>query len=162
MSTIPSRPLSLLILGAALLLGTGLRLHHLRERSMTHVEMFVPGIPLAEELSIPKPRMTLWAVITNTLSSDTHPPGFYVVMWAVTKLFGSGTLAIRLPSVLFGVASIGLVFWLGVLIGQRVPAGVAAAFLAFNGYHIIWSQTGRMYSMLCFVGLVTTVILLLL
>jgi 4-amino-4-deoxy-L-arabinose transferase-like glycosyltransferase len=154
--------LSLLIVGAVVLLGTGLRLHHVGDRSMTHIEMFVPGIPLAAELSIPKPRMDLWTVVTNTLSSDTHPPGYYVVMWFVTRSFGSGTLAIRLPSVLFGVASIGLVFWLGVLIGQRMPACVAAVFLALNGYHIVWSKTGRMYSMLCFLGLLTTILLLLL
>jgi 4-amino-4-deoxy-L-arabinose transferase-like glycosyltransferase len=162
--TVPNRRLSLplLIAGAAVLLGTGLRLYHVGDRSMTHVEMFVPGIPLAAELSIPKPRMDLWTVVTNTLSSDTHPPGYYVVMWFVTRCFGSGTLAIRLPSVLFGVVSIGLVFWLGVLIGQRMPACVAAAFLALNGYHIVWSRTGRMYSMLCFLGLLTTILMLLL
>jgi uncharacterized membrane protein len=154
-----SLPISILI--AALLLGTVLRLHHLADRSMGHIEMFVPGIPLSPELSIPKPRMDLWTTVTSTLNSDTHPPGYYVMMWFVTKCFGSGTLALRIPSVLFGVASIALVYWLGVLIGPRLPAAVAAAFLAFNGYQIVWSETARMYSMLCFLGLLTTIILLL-
>lgn len=153
--------LSLLLVAAVVLLGTALRLHRVGDRSMSHPEMFVPGIPLAADLSIPAPRMDLKTVVLSTLSDDTHPPGYYVVMWFVTKCFGSSTLAIRLPSVLFGVASIGLVFWLGVLIGQRIPACVAAAFLALNGYHIVWSRTGRMYSMLCFLGLLTTILLLL-
>jgi hypothetical protein len=153
--------LPLLIVCAAMLFGAFLRMHHLGDRTMSHVEMFVPNIPLAEGLSIPKPRMDLWTVVTNTLSSDTHPPGFYLFMWFVTKIFGTSTLAIRLPSVLFGVASIGLVFWLAILIEQPIAGCVAAAFLAFNGYHIVWSQTARMYSMLCFLGLLTTILLLL-
>lgn len=155
-------PAAALIVGIAMLFGAALRLYQISGRSMTHVEMFVPGIPLRADLSVPKPRMDLVTVVTSTLSSDTHPPGYYVLMWFVTKCFGSSTLAIRLPSVLFGVASIGLVYWLGMLIGQRAPACVAAALLAFNGYHIVWSKTGRMYSMGCFLGLLTTILLLLL
>jgi len=158
----PRLALSWLIVGAAMLLGTGLRLQHVGDRSMTHIEMYVPNIPMGTDLSVPKSRMDLWTVVTDTLSSDTHPPGYYVFMWFVTKCFGSGTLAIRLPSVLFGVGSIGLVFWLGVLIGQRTPACVAAVFLALNGYLIVWNKTGRMYSMVCFLGLLTTILLLLL
>jgi hypothetical protein len=154
--------LSLLILIAVMLLGTVLRFQHIASRSMGHIEMFVPGIPLDPELSVPKPRLDLWTTVTSTLNSDTHPPGYYVMMWFVTKCFGSGTLAIRLPSVLFGVASIGLLYWLGVLIGQRMPACIAATFLAFNGYHIVWSKTARMYTMLGFLGLLTTIVLLLL
>lgn len=150
------------IVCAAMLLGAALRLQHLGDRTMTHVEMWVPGIPLAADLAIPGPRMDLSTVVASTLAYDTHPPAYYVLMWCVTKCFGSGTLAIRLPSVLFGVASIGLVFWLGALIGQRVPGCVAAVFLALNGYHIVWSKTARMYSMLCFLGLLTTILLLLL
>jgi Dolichyl-phosphate-mannose-protein mannosyltransferase len=150
------------MLAVVVVAGAALRLYQISGRSMTHVEMFVPGIPLRADLSVPKPRMDLWTVVTSTLSSDTHPPGYYVLMWMVTKCFGSSTLAIRLPSVIFGVGSIGLVFWLGMLIGQRGAACVAAALLAFNGYHIVWSKTGRMYSMGCFLALLTTILLLLL
>jgi 4-amino-4-deoxy-L-arabinose transferase-like glycosyltransferase len=149
------------ILIAAMLLGTVVRLHNIADRSMGHIEMFVPGIPLPPDLSVPKPRMDLWTTVTSTLNSDTHPPGFYVMMFFVTKLFGSSTIALRLPSVLFGVASIGLLYWLGVLVGPRMPAAVAAAFLAFNGYHIVWSETARMYTLLCFLGLLTTIFMLL-
>jgi 4-amino-4-deoxy-L-arabinose transferase-like glycosyltransferase len=154
--------IALLIAGVAMLIGFGLRLHHIRDLSMSHPEMFVPGIPGTAELSVPTPRMDLATVVKQTLYLDTHPPGYYVLMLYVTRFFGSSTMAIRLPSVLFGVASIGLVFWLGTLIGQPIPACVAAAFLALNGFHIVWSRTGRMYSMLCFLGLLTTILLLLL
>jgi hypothetical protein len=152
----------LLITGVAMLLGSVLRLHNVANRTMSHVEIFVPGIPLPAGLAVPPPRMDLWTVVSKTLSDDTHPPGYYILMLFVTKLFGSGTFAIRFPSILFGVASIGLVFWLGVLIGEPVPGCIAAVFLALNGYHIVWSQTARMYTMICFLGLVTTILLILL
>lgn len=153
---------AVLIVVAVMLAGAALRLDQVSTRSMTHVEMFVPGIPLPPGLSVPKPRMDLWTVVTSTLNSDTHPPGYYIFMWFVTKWFGSSTLAMRLPSVFFGVASIALVFWLGMLIGQRTAALIAAVLLAFNGYHILWSKTARMYPMLCFLGLLATILLLVL
>jgi 4-amino-4-deoxy-L-arabinose transferase-like glycosyltransferase len=162
MSTNRRLSLPLLVAAAAMLLGAGLRLHNIRDRSMEHIEMYVPNIPMGTDLSVPKTRADLSTVVTNTLSSDAQPLGYYVFMWFVTKCFGTGTLAIRLPSVLFGVASIGLVYWLGVLIGQRIAGCVAAAFLAFNGYQIVWSETGRMYAMVTFLGLLSTILLLLL
>lgn len=152
----------LLITGVAMVAGAALRLHNIGNRTMSHVEMFVPGIPLPADLAVPPPRLDVSTVVSKTLSDDTHPPGYYLLMLFVTKLFGSGTLAIRLPSVLFGVATIGLVFWLGILTGQPVPGCIAAIFLALNGYHIVWSQTGRMYAMICFLGLAATIQLLLL
>jgi 4-amino-4-deoxy-L-arabinose transferase-like glycosyltransferase len=154
--------LTLLIAGAAVLLGAGLRLHNLRDHSMSHVEMYVPNIPMGTNLSVPDPRMDLGSVVRYTLGHEAHPPGYYVFMWFVTKLFGTGTLAMRLPSFLFGVVSIGLVFWLGVLIRQPIAGCAAAAFLALNGLHIVWSETARMYSMACFLSLLATILLLLL
>jgi 4-amino-4-deoxy-L-arabinose transferase-like glycosyltransferase len=155
-------PLTVLIVGAAMLMGGALRLYQVSERSMTHPEMFVPGIPLRADLSVPPPRMDLARVIGSDLFWDTHPPGYYILMLMVTKCFGTSTLALRLPSVLFGVASIGLVFWLGSLVGQRIPGCVAALLLAFSGYHIVWSRSARSYSMVCFLGLLATILLLLL
>ena len=150
------------ITGMAMLLGMVLRLHNLSNRSMSHVEIFTPGIPLPEGLSIPTARLDLKTVVAKTITDDTHPPGYYVLMLFVTKVFGSGTFALRFPSVLFGVASIGLVFWLGVLIGEPVSGCIAAFFLAANGYNIVWSETARMYSLICFLGLLTTIQLVLL
>jgi hypothetical protein len=51
--------LLLLIAGAAMLLETGLRLHHVGDHSMSHIEMYVPNIPMGTDLSVPKTRT--WA-----------------------------------------------------------------------------------------------------
>jgi len=149
-------------LGLLLVLATALRLHNTGLRSMSHPELFVPGLTLPAGLSVPAPRLDLFTTVKSTLSSDTHPPGYYVMMWFVTKAFGQSTWAIRLPSVLFGVASVGLLFWLGALVEQRTAGLIAAALLACNGYHVFWSRVARMYSLECFLGLLGSILLLLL
>ena len=66
---------------------------------------------------------------------------------------GTSLRMMRLPSALFGVACIALVFWLGALAGRPLSGAVAAALLAFSGYHVFWSQVARMFALECFLGL---------
>src|SRR5271169_6542441 len=101
------------------LVGGYLRLAHLDTRSVTHVEMYVPGIHLPQGISIPVERFGLLKVVTSTLNSDTHPPAYYVMTWAWVKCFGASAESIRMPSALLGIACIPLVVWLGALTGHR-------------------------------------------
>ncbi len=149
-------------IGLLVILGAYLRLYDLDGRSISHPEMWVPGIQMPEELSQPRQRLTLSKVLTGTFSSDTHPPGYYVLMWIWTKFLGASIWSIRLPSALLGIACIPLLFWLATLTGQRTTAWVAAALLAVNGYHVFWSKVARMFSLACFLGLLATILLLLL
>jgi uncharacterized membrane protein len=143
--------LSLVVL--SVLLGGWLRLSGLGARSVTHPEMYVPGIPLPAGISEPAERLTLTQVITGTLSSDTHPPGYYILMLPWTRVFGTSLQSMRLPSALLGIACIPLLYALGVLLGRPLSGAVAATFLALSGYHIFWSQVARMFALGCFLGL---------
>ena len=149
------------LLCLSLLGGAWLRLSGLAARSITHPEMYVPGIPLPDGLSEPAERVTVSRILTGTFSSDTHPPGYYLVMLPWTRIMGTSLRSIRLPSAFFGIACIPLVFWLGSLTGWRVAGALAAALLAFSGYLVFWSQVARMFAWNCFLGLTTTVLLLL-
>lgn len=142
------------------ILGAWLRLSNLSDKSVTHVEMYVPGIRMPQGISVPGQRMSLASVLTGTFSSDTHPPGYYILMWAWTKCFGTGVWALRLPSVLLGVSCIPLIFWLGMLTGQRNAGWVAAILLAVHGHQVFWSQVARMFTLTCFLGLLATCLLL--
>ena len=142
------------------LLGGFLRLYHLGDRTVTHVEMYVPGIRLPHGISYPEERLTLVKVLTSTLNSDTHPPAFYILMWFWTKLFGTSTWAMRLPSALLGTACIPLVFWLGMLTRQQAAGWLAAALVAVNGHLVFWSQIARMFTLACCIGLLATILLL--
>jgi 4-amino-4-deoxy-L-arabinose transferase-like glycosyltransferase len=148
-------------LSVVLLLGALFRLHDLTKSTIAHVEVYVPGIKLAPgDLSDPRPRFNLADTITSCISFESHPPGYYIVMFGWTKLFGTGKWALRLPSVLFGIASLMLLWALGVLEKNRLAALLAAGMFAFNGLHIFWSQTAKMYAMACFLGLLSTYLLL--
>lgn len=88
---------------------------------------------------------------------DFHPPLHFGLLWIWTRFFGISEIAVRIPSVFFGVLTV----WLTYLIGKNLfneqssPKGkktglVAAAILAFNPLHIYYSQEARMYSLAAF------------
>jgi 4-amino-4-deoxy-L-arabinose transferase-like glycosyltransferase len=157
----PPKWLAIAILGIILLLATLFRLEGLDERTMSHIEIYVPNIELPSyEMSDPPARLTLRNTITGTMF-EPHPPAWYIFMWFWTKLLGTDIYIIRFPSVLFGVASVFLIYILGTLTVTRLTGLLGATLLAFNGYHIYWSQIARPYITGCFLGLLSTVLLLL-
>jgi 4-amino-4-deoxy-L-arabinose transferase-like glycosyltransferase len=155
-----SRWITFVGLSLIVIVGAWLRLANLPNKSVTHVEMYVPGIRMPQGISVPGQRMTLASALTGTFSSDTHPPGYYVLMWAWTKCFGTSVWALRLPAVFLGVGCIPLIFWLGTLTGHRTAGWIAAVLLAVHGHHVFWSQVARMFTLTCFLGLLATCLLL--
>src|SRR6266853_2275714 len=107
------RRLSIAIVFTSVLIGGWLRLSELGAKSISHPEMYVPGIRLPAGVAEPSERMTPVSVVTGTFSSDTHPPGYYIVMLPWTHAFGTSLRSIRLPSALFGLACIPLLYLLG-------------------------------------------------
>ncbi|MEJ7712615.1 MAG: hypothetical protein WKF84_22900 [Pyrinomonadaceae bacterium] len=91
--------------------GALLRLDGLDAKTLTHPEAYVPGITLPDGISTPPPRLTLHRLLYFHFHDEPHPQGYYIFMWVWTKLFGTSLNALRLPSVLFGVGSIILIFW---------------------------------------------------
>jgi 4-amino-4-deoxy-L-arabinose transferase-like glycosyltransferase len=142
-----------------LLLGAGVRLFDLGRQTITHPEIYTPGIVLPPGISEPESRYSIERVVTTSLLDEPHPPGYYLFMLAWTKVFGTSIFALRLPSVLFGIASILLTFWLGSREGGKATGVLAAAMLALNGHHVLWSQSARMYSLACFLGLASSLLL---
>jgi hypothetical protein len=139
--------------------GAVLRFHDLTTASIGHAEIFVPGIALPPDLSIPRPRFSLLETVSGTIGAEPHPPGYYVLMFGWTKLFGTKPLSLRLPSAMLGIASLFLIYALGILEQDRLTALVATGMLAFNGYHIFMSQRAKLYMLACFLGLLATVLL---
>ncbi len=77
---------------------------------------------------------------------DTHPPLFYLITHWMIGLGGSEWL-LRLPSALAGVASIGLIYALGVELFDSPSGVLAALLLAISPLHIWYSQEARMYAL---------------
>ncbi|MGH9658164.1 MAG: glycosyltransferase family 39 protein [Bryobacteraceae bacterium] len=149
-----------IIVAALTLAGLALRLDGITTRSISHPEMWVPLIPLPWHLADPGERATLYHLFETNLTVDTHPAGYYVFMWCWMKVFGHSLLALRLPSVIFGTATIPLVYGLGALAGRRRAGLIAAGLLALHGYHAAWSGFARMYALEGFLAVASAVLLL--
>lgn len=89
--------------------------------------------------------LTLPELITKYALSDFHPPGYFVILWLWSKLFGYSEIAARIPSVIFAVFSIYLVYLLVKKISSQRSALVTSSILAINPLHIYYSQEARMY-----------------
>lgn len=137
-----------------------LRLYDLDLRSISHPEVYVPGIPLPPVHSVPPPRLTWSDTLWMHFHDEPHPMGWYLAMFLWTGLAGVSEWALRLPSAVLGAASV----WLAFALGRRsysAPAGaLAASLLALHGFHLFLSQTARMYAAGTFFGLLATALLI--
>lgn len=88
--------------------------------------------------------------------TNVHPPFYAVFMFLWTKVFGDSELAIRLPSLLFGLLSIWLVYVIARTLADRKTGLISALLLAVSPAHIWYSQEARPYSALIALLLIAT------
>jgi uncharacterized membrane protein len=81
-------------------------------------------------------------IITGFAKGDFHPPLYYLILKFWTNLFGYSEIALRMPSVIFGVLTVFFVYKLG---GKK-----AALLMAVNPLAVYYSQEARMYSLAAF------------
>lgn len=87
----------------------------------------------------------------SELRGDFHPPLYHFLMWSWAHLFGNSGIVMRLPSVLFGVATIWFVYKIaGLIKGNRFFPLTAALLMATAPFHIYYSQEARMYAFATF------------
>jgi len=98
-------------------------------------------------------------VIGSYLRSNNH-----LLNTLLTKLsigaFGESEWSVRLPAVLFGVATIPVFYWVARLALSRWASVAAAAVLAVSYHHIFFSQNARGYSAALFFALATSGLLI--
>jgi hypothetical protein len=99
-----------------------------------------------ETVSVYLAGQSLPALVAHT-AGDIHPPGYYLLLHAWTRLAGSSDFAVALPSLFFGLLLVALAFRLGArLFGPGV--GLLAAFLvALSPFTLWYSQEVRMYTL---------------
>ena len=88
--------------------------------------------------------------ITEALKHDGHPPLYYVLLHGWMDIFGSGDVAVRGLSGLFGIATLPLVWILGRRKGGTVLAWAAVAVVAVSPFAVRYSNETRMYSLVIF------------
>ncbi|MFV2072221.1 MAG: glycosyltransferase family 39 protein [Thermoanaerobaculales bacterium] len=122
----------------ALVLGAGLRLHHITFQSLWLDELFSvvfsrSDLPVAE--------------IIRVYQTDVHPVGYPLLLHCWLGFFGDTDSAARSLSAVLGILGIGAMYVVGRwAVSARV--GLAAAFLtAVNAFHIFYSQEARSYTL---------------
>jgi len=97
--------------------------------------------------------------IFEELRGDFHPPLYHILLWGWVRIFGASEVSLRMPSVIFGTATIWVLY---LITKQIVPKKfsifnfqfsipeIVALFLATAPFHIYYSQEARMYSMTTF------------
>ncbi len=151
-----AKQITLIVLLGILVLAFAVRYRGITERGMTHVEAYVPGLPLPPGISTPPQRQTWAETLWFHFHEEPHPQAYYFTMLPWTKTFGTSLLTIRLPSLVFNLLSVLLLFFLVRRESHDWTALMAASLLAFHGHQIYWSQQARMYAMGSFLGLVST------
>lgn len=104
-------------------------------------------------------RPPLSATLTDFPSNNDHP-FFSLLSHLSVAIFGEQPWTVRLPAVLFGVASVPMLYLFGKDAAGRLEALLAAALLTFSYHHVAFSQSARGYSMLLFFTLLTSWLLL--
>ncbi len=88
--------------------------------------------------------------IFQEITGDFHPPLFHFLLHYWVKIFGVSEISLRMPSVLFGVGAVYLIYLLGQTLGSKKWGLTSALLLATAPFHIYYSQEARMYSAVTF------------
>lgn len=105
---------------------------------------------------------SLKSLFNQYFPGDFNPPLSYLISYFLTRILGTNELILRLPSVIFGIANVWLVYLLveKILPKAKITIGkikltvseLAALFLATSPLHIYYSQEARPYILACFLG----------
>jgi mannosyltransferase len=125
-------------LAALIVLGAVLRLATLDLQSFWYDEAFTPVHVLHASLS---------ATMRAMVHTENTPPLWYLIEWADARVFGTGEVALRLPSALAGIATVPVMWGIGRELAGRRAALIAAALTAVNPLFVWYSQEARAYSL---------------
>jgi len=89
-----------------------------------------------------------------------HPPLYFIFLKAWTNIFGTSEFSLRFPSVIFGILSVPLMYFLGSKLYDKKTGIIASALLAISPFLIYYQQEARMYALLLFLFLAASIMLL--
>lgn len=90
-------------------------------------------------------RDPLWTIITKPIGNNQ--PLYFVVIHFWAMVFGESELALRIPSLIFGITTIVLTFFFARYFMSGRGALIASALVALAPVMIWYSQENRMYSL---------------
>src|SRR3989344_4402689 len=89
-------------------------------------------------------------LVADYASGDFHPPLYHLILRAWFYIVNPTEIYARLPSVVFGVACVFIIYLIGKKLYDTKTGIIAALLLATSPLHIYYSQEARMYMMAAF------------
>jgi len=89
-----------------------------------------------------------WGAMERVGSSESTPPLYYAAAWVWSQAFGTAEFGLRSLSALAGVATVPVVYLVGVELRGRRAGLLAAALAAVNPMLLWYSQEARAYALL--------------
>lgn len=91
---------------------------------------------------------TYLGIVKDFMLVDNHPPLYYLILKTWTSIFGYSETSIRVPSIIFGMGTVYLVYLIADKVGKqnRFFPMLSAVFIATSQFHIYYSQEARMYA----------------
>ena len=99
---------------------------------------------------------TLAGVLERGVVPDVHPPGYFLLLHLWMRLAGSSEVALRAPSVLFGVLAVPAAYGLGRCLYTRREGLLAAAVTATAWMPVYYSREARPYALLILCAILST------
>jgi hypothetical protein len=125
-------------LAALLLVAAAARLPTLSLQSFWYDEAFTPVHVL---------HPSLLATLRSVASRENTPPLWFALVWAISRVLGTGVVALRLLSALAGIALAAVGWAIGAQVGSRRTAIILTAILALNPLFVWYSQEARAYEL---------------
>jgi len=105
---------------------------------------------LDEGVTVYYARLSLAEIFSRIASEEFNPPLYYSLIHFWIQIFGDSEFSVRMPSVIFGVLSILLIYKTGRLMAGPEVGLLSALIVALNRFHIHFSQEARVYALLVF------------
>ena len=137
-------PLALVLLAAALRVPT------LAEQSFWLDEAYTERLV----------HMSFGGMLSTIPATESTPPGYYVLAWAWTRLFGYSEFGIRSLSALAGILTVPVVYAIGTRLGGRRAGFIAGALAACSPLMVWFSQEARAYALATLLSTVTVLCVL--
>lgn len=133
-----ARTLALYLLFVILILGSFLRLYNLGEKSLWTDE--IGSVRDSQSLS--------------TALNAGHPPLFFIIL-NFFRYMGNEEIFLRLPSAIFGILTILIIYKVGKLFFGTKEGLITAFLLSISLFHIDHSQQARMYTIFTFFSMLS-------
>jgi len=159
LSEVEGRTRRVLIL-SLIILAFALRVYQLDAKSIWLDESHSLSRASLDPLSIASGKQ----ILGDRIIQDTtpHVPFYFILLHFLIELAGDSDFTLRFLSVIFGVLTVPLIYFIGKkLCHGHARVGLWAALLAtFSPFYLWYSQEARMYMLLVFLGLLSVYCLL--